>query len=473
MKRRHSIMTLILVVFTLCGCIPRRLFWSPDGQRAAIVAEDGLRLCDAAGKLSEVVAKDVDLVAWLPDSRRLIAARRTEAATWKEAAVALSPERQEALVKLADPLREEVLAYSGDWDKFKPKVTGEMSDGEVAALILYVRDHRAQGLPEKLGEKWKEVEKATAGVYLLQIYEVSEAGAVAGQVLARTLDGVGELRVSPDGQAVACVLSISGGKQAVFRLSVLSTGGGGALRTVAEPVALFPDWTTDGRGLVYGSTPTRPVEGSDSLQLGTVAQRRVCDESGELLKEFAAPEDLVGVVFAPQMKIRCLPDGRVLFSAMEVTLPSTSRDMPQRASLFSIDPGRRPTVARVIPRDTEANLPDGLAAGYFEVSPDATRIAVAETGHANVSVLTLATGAFEAVVTQADTELKSIPAWRTSQELSLFVPPKSPWGSANRYEVVLWSGPDKARCLSRDWPDLFEKRNPASRPAEAGKADAR
>lgn len=468
MKRWHSLMTLVLVAFTLCGCIPRRLFWSPDGQHAAIIAEDGLRLCDAAGKLTDVVAKDVELVAWLPDSRRFIAECSTKAATWAEAAMALSPERRDALIKLADPLRKEALAYSGDWDKFKPKVAAEMSDGELAALLLYVRDHHQQGLPEKLGEKWKDIEKATAEVHALQVYELSNAGAAPGQVLTRTLDSIGELRLSPDGRALACVQKATGGDNSdVYRLSVLPVSGG-VLRTVLEPVAVFPDWTTDGRSLVYTTTRKGPAEGKDSLALGTIAKRAVRDESGELLEEFAAPEDLVGIVFGPQMKIRCLPDGRILFSAMEVTLPSTSQDMPQRASLFSIEPGKRPTVARAIPRDAEASLPDGLAAGYFEVSPDATRIAVAATGHGDVSVLTLATGAVEAVVNQPDTELKSIPAWRTSQELSLFVPPKSKWGSPDRYEVVLWSAPDKARCLSCDWPDIFSKKEtPATGPATA------
>lgn len=468
MKRWYSMAALVLVVFALCGCIPRRVFWSPDGQHAAILAEDGLRLCDAAGKLSDVVAKDIELVAWLPDSRRFIAECSTKAETWKQAAEALSPERRDALIKLADRLREEALAYSGDWDKFKPKVAAEMSDGELAALILYVREHRNQGLPEKLGEKWKDIEKATVEVRLLQTYELSDAGASAGHVLTRTLDAIGELRVSPDGRAVACVQKVTGGDNSeVYRLSVLPAAGG-ALRTVAEPVAFFPDWTTDGRNLVYGATRTRPVEGGDSVQLGAVAQRRVRDEAGELLKEFDAPEDLVGIVFAPQMKIRCLRDGRVLFSAAEVTLPATSKDMPQRASLFSIEPGKRPTVARLIPRDAEAGLPDGLGAGYFEVSPDATRVAVAEASHANVSVLILATGDVQPVVAQPDTELKSIPAWRTSQELSLFVPPKSKGGSEKRYEIVLWSGPDKVKCLSCDWPDIFEKKEgPASQPASA------
>jgi hypothetical protein len=470
MKRWHWMIALALLAFTLCGCIPRRLFWSPDGRHAAIIADDGLRLCDAAGKLSDVVAKDIELVAWFPDSRRFLAARKTEAATWEEAATALSPERREALIKLAEPLRKEVLAYSGKWDKFKPKVAAEISDGELAALMLYVREHCSHGLPEKLGATWQDIEKMTVGVYLFQVYDASGVEATAGPVIARALDGINELRVSPDGRVVACVLSIHGGEDPVLRLSVLPADDG-VLRTVAEPVAMYPDWTPDGRGLVYGTRRARASDGGDSVQLGSVAQRQVRGESGELLKELAAPQDLVGVVFWSQMKIRCLADGCVLFAAMEVTLPSTSKDMPQRASLFSIDPGRRATVARVVPRESEARLPDGVGVGNFEVSPDGRRVAVSGSEHGNVSVLVLATGEVEAVVTETDCELKSVPAWRTSQELSCFVPPKSKWGSPDRYELVLWAGPEKVRCLSCGWPDIFEKKSPASQPA-SGPADA-
>lgn len=466
MKRWFWPIMLLLAAVMVCGCIPRRMFWSPDGQRAVIIAEDGLRLCDADGKLSDPVAKGVDMVVWSPDSRRFIAARTTKAKTWEQAAAVLSPERREALLKAADQLLAEMFAYSGDWDEFKPQVAAQVSEGELAALLLYLREHRRTSLPEKLAEKWKGFETIAVDLHLLEPWTVSDSGAAVGPSIVRTLDAVTDLRISPDGRVVACTQRISSIHSPGFRLSVFPVDGG-SMRMVADPVAAYPDWTSDGRRLVYATTHALHVEGDDSLQLGTIAERNVCDASGAVLKEFGAPQDLVGLVFSPHVKIRCLPDGRVLFCAVEVTLPVTSKDMPRRASLFTIDPARQATVARLIPRDAEANLPDGLAVGGFEVSPDASRIAVSDSRKSIVCVLTVASGAIESVVNQPDAELRSLPVWRNSQELCLIVPPKYEAGSPDRYEIVLWSGRDRAGCLSCRWPSILDKKTAASTPAES------
>ncbi|MBN1489036.1 MAG: hypothetical protein JXA69_03895, partial [Phycisphaerae bacterium] len=413
-----------------------------------------------------VVAEDVTLVAWIPDSHRFLAVHETTVATWEEAASVLTSEQRDALISLSDRLREELLAFSGDWNAFEPETLKNLSGGTGAALLLYVRDHRREGLPEKLGEHWKDTENLTATVWRVETHEASDAGATPGPVLLRTLDEIGELRISPDGEFVACVQTISADDPTILQLSVLPIRGG-LPKTVAERVAAYPDWTPDGKSLVYATTHAWPVAGSDSLLLGAVARRQVRDASGALLDEFPEPVDLVGTVFIPQMKIRCLPDGRILFSGMEVTLPSTSGDMPQRASLFSIDPERQPTVTRVIPREVEARLPGGLATGCFELSPDAKRIVVAEEGDTNsMVVLTLATGDVVPVLTEVNPRTESVPAWRTAQELSFVAPPKTKGGSPDRHELVLWSGPDQTRCLSCDWPALFGDATPASNPAE-------
>jgi hypothetical protein len=458
MKRAVALFTMGLIALTLCGCLQRRLFWSPDGQRAAVIGNDGLRLCDASGKLSKPVAEDVSLVAWLPDSRHFIAARKTTVKTWEEASAVLSPERREAVLKLAEPLRAEVMAHTGDWSKFKPQSAGEVTPGELTALILYVRDHRREGLPEKMGEKWKEVEAMKAEVHLLQVYEATDTGAAEGQTLLRTLDPFAELRPSRDGKVLAFVQSVSNGE---LRLSVLPTSGG-ELRTVAQPVAVYPDWSADDRSLVYATTEVRPPEGSEAIQLGSLTQRRIRDESDAILKDFGKPEDGVGMMFWPELKVRCLRDGRIVFSGGEVSLPAAKDDMPQSLTLFSVDPGKRPTVARLIPRAAEAKLPNGLSDANFELSPDETRIVVG--GDDSVAVLTLASGQLEWVVSETGWKTESKPAWRTSEELSVFVPAKSKFGSAERQEVVLWSKAEEARCLSCGWPAIFEK--PESQPAK-------
>lgn len=58
-------------MFLLTGCIESGKFvWNADGSEAAICANDGLRFCDATGKLSETQLKTPDELAWSKDGKR-------------------------------------------------------------------------------------------------------------------------------------------------------------------------------------------------------------------------------------------------------------------------------------------------------------------------------------------------------------------------------------------------------------------
>jgi len=48
---RALIMPLTLLLLLLAGCLEKRVVWSPDGSRAAVITEDGLYISDAEGKL--------------------------------------------------------------------------------------------------------------------------------------------------------------------------------------------------------------------------------------------------------------------------------------------------------------------------------------------------------------------------------------------------------------------------------------
>ena len=60
-----------------------RVTWSPDGTRAAVLGDDGLHVCDVAGKLSPVLVPDVRCVAWMPDSKRMVVCIEGESKNWR------------------------------------------------------------------------------------------------------------------------------------------------------------------------------------------------------------------------------------------------------------------------------------------------------------------------------------------------------------------------------------------------------
>ena len=457
MTRRLSLIALAAAVTAVAACVPKRIVWSPDGQRALVTGDNALYLCDADGKLSSPIGDALpQLVTWLPDSRRFVAVAEIAAGSWQEVAPMLTEARREEIIRLADKVRQEILAHEGNWDDFEPGATAELTHPEQAALGLYIREHRSEGLPEKMGDKWDAIKDMTVGVHTLMSYTLTDTTARPGAIIARSLYPTREMRVSPDGNLVACVEETGNNKgdsaAGPFRLSVVQTAAGAVRIIVADHVGLYPDWSPDGQYLVYISARTSAGKDDNQALLGSVTRRQICNQDGSLLETFEEPETLASALFSPFSKTRCLADGRVLFSSTEVHLPCAEKDMPEQASLFAVDPGRQATVTRVMPRQAEAKLPDGLAYGHFEVSPDAARVAI--TGSkGEVAVLTLATGDVTDVqpTPDPDGKLRTVATWRSADELCFLLPAGAEAGSTHRAEIALWSNAG-TRIISKDWP---------------------
>ncbi len=445
---KRCLLVVVAGLLAAAGCLPEeKVFWSPDGRRAVIMAPDGLYLCDGEGALSPRVTGKATGVAWLPDSKRLVVAReQPPLKTWKDVAAFVGEADAKVIMEGAAKLRQEFLAYQGEPGKFEPKIFEETALSRVVLMGMYLRDNLAEGLPEKLGpEKWKDVQGLEAAVYSLEVGEVDGA-AVEFQAPVRLLHPPVNLRVSPDGRNVAYVTNtvLPKGGWALFVASL----GGGLPRLVAENVALFADWSADGRFLAYARATGPGPASEGTLRLGTISRRMVCDAEGKILQTFENATDLAGLIFQDDLKVRCLRDGRVLFAAASVQLPSTAADMPTRMTLFAVDPQRPATLVAVLPRSAEAEVPQ--AANYFEVSPDQQRVSI--PGPQGVAVVTLATGAVEEALAEGGYSVFFVPTWRSPKELCFAVEKGAKLGSPNRREVVLWSS-GGARLLSKTWSD--------------------
>jgi hypothetical protein len=459
----------VLLVASHVGCLPEeKVAWSPDGRQAAVIAADGLYLCDGDGRLSPRVATNVTAAAWTPDSKRLLVVRNTEAPVkaWKDAAALIDEDMVKAVVARAEIVRQEILALKAPPEEFKPKDLEQAGMTELMLAAIYLRDNLAEGLPEKLGKSWEDVKKIEMPVYAIEVGEVS-ADSVALRPVVRVLSAPAYPRVSPNGRHVAYVTGslLPGG---VLALMVMPLAGGRP-RVVAEQVAPFADWSADGRYMAFARATGPKPKDKESLRLGTISQCVVCNEKGDLLEKFPLAADLAGLVFQDNLKVRALSDGRFLFAAAPVQLPSTAADMPIRTTLFAADIDRPATLVRMLPRSADAEIPQGV--DFFELSPDQKRVAI--PGPQGVAVVTLATGEVVKAMTAESHKLVIQPVWRSAAELCFAVDKDSKLGSPNRHEIVLWSA-GGSRVLSKTWPDalvegMFEKSEapqPPSAPAK-------
>lgn len=457
MRSHFTAVSLVLVLLGMAGCIPeKRVSWAPDGQKAAVLGGDGgLYLCDENGVLSARLAGGVRRVAWFPDSRRLALVQARKMTAWADLAPVLDPDTLQRIGAVGGALHAEMQAYTGDWDEFPARALKDVGGAIAGAALLYVRDRHPDTLSAKLGpEKWAELKNLGIDVYALRVARLDSGTLTLGAPLIRGILEPGAPRVSPQSTAIAYVTP-SAEDDDTRVLQVVPADGSAAPRPVASPVALFTDWSADGRDLVYAAAGDGGPVYSDKLRLGVIARRPVCEADGALREAFESQEDLAGIIFQNELRVRCLRDGRVVFAALQVQLPCTTADMPDRAGLFVIDPGRTPGVARLVPRQAAASLPS--AVNLFELSPDEQHICV-PGADGQIAVLTVATGEIQTLLPGSDAEdLATQPSWRSDTELC-FALRGSATGDHARSEIVLCkiepsSGEAQRRMISQAWPE--------------------
>jgi hypothetical protein len=448
---------LLALAAALAGCMPEeRIVWAPDGSAAIVLSNDKLFLCTPQGALTRV-AEGITAANWLSDSKRLVVAHKVALATWKDAAVVLPAGRRRQIEDLSAPLRRQMLAFQGDWDKFKPDVPAE-NQGDLSLALLCLRDEKGQGLREKLGAKYDMLGQLRVDTQHLAVCPAT-ADARIGPTLAIGLTCMNP-QGSPDGKTISFCGDFLAQSFAEPALIVVPAAGGTAPRVVAQRTALWSGWSPDGRYLAYAAA-NGPKQG-DAPRLGTVSRSRVTADDGQLLPagEDFPREDLAGILFAEYGKVACLGDGRILFISVQTELPATTRDMPQQLSLFTVDPRQPTTVTRVLPRDTQAKLL-GKALMYFSVSPDGKRAAVPGP-KGELCVVTLDSGVLAEIVTKpGPQDVVALPTWRSNDELCFVAPIASALCTTGKPEIVLVKltpqGPGPAQCLSKDWPQTMRE----------------
>jgi hypothetical protein len=445
---------LALVLLLLAGCLEKNLLWSPDGSRAAILAEDGFHLCDAAGKLSAVLVPEVYRAAWLGDSQQLILARERRSGSWGEIAGASGPEGARAVIAHAESVWEQAQA-GGLWSVLSLDIGGKE---RTKLAKVYLRERYGEALHAKLNAgEWDEIRQLDVGIHELVMARIDGDKITLGTLLHEGLGTVMDIRIAPGDRAVAftaeMVLTADGKKEDDLQLWLARVNGSGAI-LVAAHVAAFPDWTPDGHSLTY----IQAAGGSsqDDLRLGTLVQREMLDASGTIaIKE--EKKELAGWIFSGNSRVRCLRDGRILFNAAEISLPIAAEDYgEQHEQLFAVDQSRQATLVRLIPRKQEEKLPRLLA--FFEVSPDEKQVLFGSR-EGEVALLTLTTGEVEQVQERiAKQSLQGQPVWRKDGEFSYtrLTAKKDGPAPARKAEIILRSG-DKEKVLSADWPDKLVK----------------
>jgi Tol biopolymer transport system component len=282
-----------------------------------------------------------------------------------------------------------------------------------------------------------------------------------------TLNAIQDLRVSPTGSAV--LVATDGPREHDSVLLVVPADGSRAPLQLSDTAAWYGDWSADGR-YVYFIRANAPARADNGAQrLGALSGARVVDEQGAIMAKTPPIKDLAGLIYSEFSRVRCMKTGQVLFSGAEVKLPATSGDMPDRAQLFSIEPGQEASVTRVL--TAQAFRAIGNAAQYFEVSPDGSHVSIPDSS-GKVCIVDLRNGVVQEIQPkptasgdQRGDGLLTIPQWRSDGEITFMAP-----GADGHPVVELWSVSKNAgKLMNSRWPaELVSKKAPAPSEKEPG-----
>lgn len=461
MKLTFHVVLLLGGVLMLTGCLPHeRVWWSPDGSQAAVLLEEGLHLLKPGDKPGvPLVAGDSQSselpggVSWLPDGSGFVMVRTRAFPTWDLARVHIPATEVEEVERLSlgVPGWVEALMASGA----TAKTSQELLEGspltkrgpQIAAFLcayerkqqlidaMLKRSPAGQELMKQLQE-----EKTRHVVHEICVVDLKTAkpGGPEPRILLRSLRGLTSPQVSPHHAMVAFLRSMDEDESASLEVCPLK---GGAPTVLAQQVGASYDWSPNGRSLVY----TSAFSGTGSV-MRRVHRVTALDEQGALASEEARQkvDNLALAVMPSPYRVRSLPGGGVLISALPLTLPMAGTEPEVESRLYIISEDGK-TLAPV--PTAPGTLPGDL--GYFVVSPDGKRVAVAEGGSDAVAVVDLGSGK-TTIVSPAHPkwQCRTLPAWKSATELTFAALDGTP--AAPRW--MIWSEEAGTRGLSASWP---------------------
>jgi hypothetical protein len=433
---------IVFVVLSLTACDPTdRVIWSPDGKKCAVISSDGLRICDADGKLSASLMdmEDVEVFRWLPDSKQALIVVEEKTTNWKEISQLLSASQRARVMSQSEQLWR--LRGTKGWP-------GQKNDKNESASFLYLKfKYGEKAVKAVLPKEYKQYVSIFAEpIHSLQLFRFLDDKVVPGSVLLRTVNDIADVRLGPAAKLAAMTEVDEGG----YKLEVVPVSGGSA-RTVTERAGKHAEWSRDGRALYFTqANKTGAHSRQDQASAVTLMRQEIADYDEKLLARFSPPLNLVELPHQDATRIRCLAGGDIIFDAKELHLPKISEKSQAKNS------NSEPRLFR-LSRDFQILMPVSLSGdplgdklSDFEINQDGTKVVVPGS-KGEVTVVDLTTGKVTALE-QKGIDLKFAPQWRSADELCY--PARSVPGGGHDVDVVLQSvtRTEAPRLLSKDWP---------------------
>jgi hypothetical protein len=441
----------VLITLLIIGCDENseKLEWSPDGTHAAVLLRGELRLSDAAGVLSSPLAREVSHATWLPDGNGLVCIRSLYPETWKEASSLLSSDEVTTLEQLAFALmgflESAIEATDGSFDEIGDKFFTPLkidSSEKLAAVLACLSHTQAKPLKKLIGKANKkqreQIEKEFAEIRKIRLQELFTLRLDANHFadirsLLCTADSLSEARPSPNARSVAFV------RESVLHLTTLDdkTTPFNTSNSVVGSIV----WSPNSGSVLFASPISKWDAGKNNLS--AITRLDVSWDAAEW--KMGETVTIAQICSGYPPRVRVLPDGRVLFSSLEIGFPFSERTPP--LSSFFIAPTSPEDKEPVKKLACRADLlPADLSA--YALSPDGKRLALVASETDAVRIVTLDSGEVTTIWPKNRGKSRTLPAWRGSAELFFVALPNA---GTVRPEWMQWSADSGAKIFSGHW----------------------
>lgn len=396
-------------VMLLSGCIESGKFvWNADGTEAAICANDGLRFCDATGKLSDTQLKTPDELAWSKDGKRLFVVTHVDGLTWNEVAAQLPGARRDLVEAQGDLFAKSAQQPGVTAAEFGKQLHGKISHDALNEILLYLKAKHDDELKSVFGKDWNNYEITPASMYTVASYAHAGDKLTDEQIIWRNTKALTGVRPCPTGDGR--MLAVQDGR------NLYLLGAGGEPILLVEGCSKYCDWSPDGKSVYFfleSSEEKSPdwVAKIDTSKLGPGAGLLKDHQPGDIQK-------LVALKYYKDSRVRCLPDGRLLLATAEAT-QKTKPDVFGRKTIYAetfytLAPGS--SIAEQLGHSNEFVNKCGYCS--FETSPDSHKVVLAtENGSIRVLPALPHAGATKEIAPDNNNPSPFAPCFRTDEEL--------------------------------------------------------
>lgn len=427
-----KICVLIASTFLLAACDEKRVVWSPDTTKAAILGNDGLRITDDSGTLTPPLLKESTRFVWWPDSKQCVVLRAVPAKDWTDVEPMLSKEEAEHISTTAEKLFKEIVELKGDKDALNKKLENdEMFDKSWKAESVVYLDYKHGAELAKIIPDWNTLPKVKAYIYTLEKYNALGNVLRDPVLLKKSLHELEGIAVSPAGNSVCYVQD-----EDTEKLYVVSSDGK-KTRLVSKECNRIPCWSTDGKLLYFIESEGKFV---NEQRLATLNSVNVENEKLDNSRNYLAT-----VNWDKNDAIQALSDKSIIFTSRGVSFPSASA--ATSPELFRKEHGKNE-----IEQLTHGAVQD-LSVESFAVSPDGSKILLnSKSGAAHI--LTVKDKIIQTILPESKTAgYKFTPTWRSNSEICIAVKTQKPNSGKEDADLCLMNVKDKVmKILSSEWP---------------------